>query len=213
MPIDSAGLESLLPPPDDAPGPGLTGGATADGLRFAGLELTGDATGARFLECVLADCDVAGVGFDRARLSTCLLTGLRSPNWSLIDAALLDVVVAGGRFGAVTAHGAGLTRVALEGVQVDYANLRGATLVDVTLTGCAVGELDLGGADLRDVRLVGCTVGSLVLGGARSRAVDLRGAAVQRLDGVTGLRGCTISSAQLVGWSAGMAAELGISVG
>ena len=213
MPIAAADLEALLPPLDDAPGSELTGGGTADGLRFAGAALTGDATGARFLECVLADCDVTGVVFDRARLSTCLLTALRAPNWALLDATLLDVAVVGGRFGALTAHGAGLTRVALQGVKIDFVDLRGATLVDVTLTGCTVGELDLSGADLRDVRLVDCTVGSLVLGGARNRGVDLRGAAIERLDGVADLRGCTISTAQLVAWSAGMAAELGIAVG
>jgi uncharacterized protein YjbI with pentapeptide repeats len=213
VPIVAADLLALLPEPDDAPGPELTGAATADGLRFAGLELTGDATGARFLECVLTDCDMAGVVFDRARLASCLLTDLRSPHWSLVDATLLDVVAVGGRFGALTAHGAELTRVGLEGVKVDFLDLRGATLVDVTLAGCTVGALDLSGADLRDVRLVDCTVGSLVLEGARNRAVDLRGAEVERLDGVADLRGCTISAEQLAGWAAGMAAELGIRVG
>jgi uncharacterized protein YjbI with pentapeptide repeats len=122
-------------------------------------------------------------------------------------------VVDGGRSGAVTAHGSDLTRVRLAGLKVDYLDLRNATLVDVTLAGCTVGELDLAGADLRDVRLPGSTVGSLVLDGARCRSVDLRGAEVTRLDGVAGLRGCTISPAQLVGWGPGMAAELGIAVG
>jgi uncharacterized protein YjbI with pentapeptide repeats len=212
VPIDAAALQALLPEPVDAPGPGLTGGSTADGLRFAGLELTGDATGARFLECELTDCDLAGVDFDRARLTSCLLGELRSPSWSLVDATLLDVVVTGGRFGALTAHGAGLTRVALDGVKVDFLDLRGATLVDVTLTGCTIGELDLSGADLRDVPLTGCTVSSLRLEGSRSRAVDLRGAGVERLDGVAGLRGCTISPAQLTGWAPALASELGIRV-
>jgi uncharacterized protein YjbI with pentapeptide repeats len=213
VPIDAEDLQALLPDLADAPGPELTGAGTADGLRFAGLELTGDATDARFLECVLTDCDLAGVVFDRARLASCLLTELRSPSWSLVDATLLDVVAAGGRFGALTAHCAELTRVALDGVKVDFLDLRGATLVDVTLTGCTIGELDLSGADLRDVRLVDCTVTSLVLEGSRSRSVDLRGAGVERLDGVAGLRGCTISSGQLTGWAAGLAAELGIRVG
>jgi uncharacterized protein YjbI with pentapeptide repeats len=212
VPIDADDLQALLPELTDAPGPELTGGGTADGLRFAGLELTGDATDARFLECELADCDLSGVVFDRARLAGCLLSEPRSPAWSLADATLLDVVAVGGRFGALTAHGATLTRVALDGVKVDYLNLRGATLVDVTLTGCRIGELDLSGADLRDVRLVDCEVTSLVLEGSRSRAVDLRGAGVARLDGVAGLRGCTISAAQLTGWAADLAAELGIRV-
>src|SRR3954447_22392375 len=213
VPIDAEDLRALLPDLDDAAGPQLTGAGTADGLRFAGLELTGDATGVRFLECELTDCDLAGVVFDRARLAGCLLTELRSPSWSLVDATLLDVVAVSGRFGALTAHGAELTRVALEGVKIDFLDLRGATLVDVTLTGCTVGELDLSGADLRDVRLVDCTVTSLVLEGTRNRAVDLRGADVERLDGVAALRGCTISSAQLTGWAAGMAVQLGIRVG
>lgn len=213
MPIDAADLEALLPPLDDAPGPELTGGGTADGLRFPGPALTGDATGARFLECVLTDCDLAGVPFDRARLATCLFTGPRSPAWSLVDATLLDVVVDGGRFGAITASGAGLTRVGLTEVKVDFLDLRGATLVDVQLTGCTIGELDASGADLRDLRLVDCTVGSLVLRQARNRDVDLRGAEVEQLDGVADLRGCTISPGQLTGWAAGLAAELGIRVG
>ena len=213
MPIDAESLRALLPELDDAPGPELAGGRTADGLRFADLELTGDATGARFLECELAACDLTGVGFDRARLASCLLTDLRAPGWTLVDATLLDVVAVGGRFGALTASGAELTRVALQEVKVDFLDLRGASLTDVTLTGCTVGELDVSGADLRDVRLVDCTVGSLVLQGARNRAVDLRGADVARLDGVTGLRGCTISTVQLTGWAAGLAAELGIRVG
>jgi uncharacterized protein YjbI with pentapeptide repeats len=213
VPIDADDVQALLPELDDAPGPELTGGGTADGLRFTGLELTGDATGARFLECVLTACDLSGVVFDRARLAGCLLTELRSPAWSLVDATWLDVVAVGGRFGALTAHGAALTRVGLAGVKVDFLDLRGATLVDVTLTGCTIGELDLGGADLREVRLVDCTIGSLVLAGARSRAVDLRGGGIERLDGIAALRGCTISTAQLTGWAAAMAAELGIGVG
>ena len=212
MPIDADRLRGLFPPTEDAPDPSLTPGATYDGLRFAGSELSGDASDAHLLECEVSGCDLAGVAFDRARLSTSLFSDLRSPAWSLVDATLLDVVVTGGRFGALTASGARLTRVALEALEVDFLDLRGAMLVDVTLTGCTIGELDLSGADLRDVRLVDCTVDSLVLGGSRSRAVDLRGAAVGALDGVPGLRGCTISDAQLTGWAPALAAELGIAV-
>src|SRR4051812_39794700 len=112
--MDAGQLEALLPPLDPAPGAELAGAGTADGVRFAALQLTGDATGARFLECVLTGCDLGEVPFDRARFTTCLLTDSRAATFSLVDAALLDVVVAGGRFGALTAHGSGLTRVRLQ---------------------------------------------------------------------------------------------------
>jgi uncharacterized protein YjbI with pentapeptide repeats len=216
VPIDDDDLTALLPELDPAPGPALIGGASYDGLRFAGLELTGDATGAHFLECELADCgldaDGDAVGFDRARLSTCRLAGLRATALSVVDVTWLDVVVAGGRIGALTAHGAGLTRVAFEGVTLDYLDLRGATLADVTVRDCRIRELDLTGAGLRDVRFETTTVASLVLAGARSRQVDLRGAEIGGLDGVAALAGCTISAAQLTAWSEALAVHLGISV-
>ena len=213
MPIDAADIEALLPPLDPAPGPHLDGAGTADGLRFSGLELTGDATGGRFLECVLERCDLAGVPFDGARLTSCLLTDVRSPAWSLVDATLLDVVVDGGRLGAVVAHGAELTRVQLAGLKLDLVDLGSARLADVTLTGCTIGELDLSSADLRDVRLVDCTVERLVVTGARCRPVDLRGAEITALDDVTALAGATISAAQLSAWAPALAAAAGLEVG
>jgi hypothetical protein len=94
VPIDADGFDALLPELDDAPGPELTGGGTADGLRFRGLELLGDATGARFLECELTECALDGVAFDRARLTTCRLGdcsawpgSTASPGWPAAPSA------------------------------------------------------------------------------------------------------------------------------
>lgn len=216
MPIDDEDLTALLPELDPAPGPELTSGGSYDGLRFAELELAGDATDARFLECELTGCDLdagGGVAFDRARLSTCRLAGLRATALSAVDGTWLDVVITGGRIGALTAHGAGLTRVALEGGTLDYLDLRGATLTDVTMRDCRIRELDLTDAVLRGLRFAGSTsIGSLVLRNARNTDVDLRGAEIGGLDGVAGLTGCTISPAQLTAWSEGLAASLGIRV-
>lgn len=212
MPIDADDLAALLPELDEAPGPELTGGGTSDGLRFAGLELTGDATGAHFLECELTECGLDGVPFDRARLATCRLADCNATEVSFVDATWLDVVVTGGRLGALTAHGGQWTRVLFRDVKADYLNLRGATVVDVGFTGCTIGELDLSGAELRQLRFSGTQIGSLVLDATRNRDVDLRGAEVARLDGVAGLPGCTISREQLMAWADGLAAHLGIRV-
>jgi hypothetical protein len=209
--VDAEELARLLPELDDGD-PELTGGASYDGLRFADLDLTGDATGARFLECHLTGCDLDGVDLQQARLSTVLLEDCRATAVSAVDGTWLDVVVAGGRLGALTAHGAGLTRVLLDGVKADYLDLRGGTATTLELRGCTVTELDLTGAQLRDVRLPGTSVGSLVLAGTRCRDVDLSGAEVERLDDVGSLAGCTISRGQLVAWAGGMATSLGIRV-
>ena len=118
------------------PGPELAGGAAYDGLRFAGLELTGDATDARFLECELTGCDLDGRGPAAGAAVHLPARDCRATAVSAVDGTWLDVVVTGGRLGALTAHGAGLTRVLLDGVKPDYLDLRGGTLTDVELRGC-----------------------------------------------------------------------------
>jgi uncharacterized protein YjbI with pentapeptide repeats len=209
--VDAEELTGLLPELEDG-GPELTGGAAYDGLHFADLDLAGDAAGARFLECRLTRCDLDGVDLQRARLSTVLVEDCRATAVSAVDGTWLDVVVAGGRLGALTAHGAGLTRVLLDGVKADYLDLRGGTATTVELRGCTIRELDLTGAELRDLRLPGTTLGSLVLAGTRCRDVDLSGAEIGTLDDVGALAGCTISRGQLVAWAEGFAGHLGIRV-
>ena len=209
--MDVAALLEPLPGLTDAGPSDLTSG-TADGLRFTELELTGDATGAALLECLLTDCALDGLGLTRARLATVGLLRCRSTELLAADGTWLDTVVEGGRFGAFTAHGARWTRVTLTGVRADYVNLRGATLVEVALVDCELGELDLGGADLRRVTVRGGELGTLHLSAARCRDVGLTGAGLPDLDGVTGLQGATISAAQLAGWSPGLAAHLGIRI-
>ena len=209
--MDVAELLAPLPPLTDA-GPHDLAGGTADGLRFAGLELVGDARDAQLLECLLEECSLDGLALARARLATTGLLNCRATELVAHDATWLDTVVEAGRYGAFTAHGAHWTRVTLTGVRADYVNLRGATLVEVRLVDCVLGELDLGGADLRRVTITGGEVGTLHLSGTRCRDVDLTGAGLPDLDGVTGLQGATISAAQLSGWAPGFAAHLGIRV-
>ena len=209
--MDVAELLAPLPALTDA-GPHELVGGTADGLRFADLELAGDATGSTVLECLLEGCALDGLQLARTRFSTVGLLRCRATELLAGDTTWLDSVVEGGRFGAVTAHGAAWTRVTLTGVRADYVNLRGAKLVEVALVDCVLGELDLGGADLRRVSVSGGELGTLHVSGATCREVDLTGAGLPALDGLTGLRGATISPAQLAGWSRGMAADLGIRV-
>ncbi|SDF71106.1 pentapeptide repeat-containing protein [Klenkia brasiliensis] len=207
--MDVAELLDPLPPLTDG-GPHDLAGGSADGLRFTDLEPTGEA--GQLLECLVEGCALDGLSLVRARLSTTGLLRCTATELLAHDGTWLDVVVEGGRYGALTAHGASWTRVTLTGVRADYVNLRGATLVEVEVVDCTLRELDLGGADLRRLRVTGGELGTLHLSGARCRDVDLTGAGLPDLDGVTGLRGATISAAQLVGWSGGMAAELGIRI-
>ena len=72
----------------------------SDRVRFTGLELSGDATGAHLLECLLADCALDGLLLQRARLATVGLLRCRATELLAADATWLDVVVEAGRLGA-----------------------------------------------------------------------------------------------------------------
>ncbi len=122
------------------------------------------------------------------------------------------MVVQGGRFGALAAPGARLTRVAMRTVRANYVNLRGAEITDLQLTGCRIEELDLGSAQVLRADLTGCDIDRLVLSEAVLKDVDLRGAELSTLEGVAALRGATISPFQLTRLAPAFAEQLGILV-
>ena len=129
MPMDDDELIALLPGLDPAPGPELHGAGSYDGVRFAGLALTGSASDARFLECGLTGCDLepTAPAWPSPRPPGHLPAGRTATpprsRRSTAPGSTSSSPAAGS--GALTAHGAGLTRVLFEGVTLDYLDLRG----------------------------------------------------------------------------------------
>ena len=120
----------------------------------------------------------------RARFNTCEFDELEASTLDVAESSWSDVAVQGGRFGALAAPGARLTRVAMRSVRANYVNLRGAEITDLQLTGCRIEELDLGSAQVLRADLAGCDIDRLVLSEAVLKDVDLRGAELSTLEGV-----------------------------
>jgi uncharacterized protein YjbI with pentapeptide repeats len=78
---------------------------------------------------------------------------------------------------------------------------------------CQLVEPDLSEASLTQVSFEGTRLVSPELGRATLRQVDLSAAELIGPRGLTGLRGATISTAQLIDLAPALAAELGIRVG
>lgn len=201
--------------------PALTSGSAADlctdadieALAFDTVDLQGlAADGARLLDCRLVACQLDDARLRRSRLSSCQLEGVTAAAADLVDSGWLDVVVRGGRIGALVAHGSNLMRVAFVGVRLDYVNLRGSTLAQVRLVDCRIGELDLGEADAAGITFEGCQVDRLVVTGATLKEVELTGADLEALEGVGSLSGATISQDQLTRLAPALAAHLGVKV-
>ncbi|WP_028472437.1 pentapeptide repeat-containing protein [Nocardioides alkalitolerans] len=192
----------------------LEPGADLEDVRFVDvrrplLELGGGS--------VVRGCELDGLAADELDLSSVRMTEtvvrrldvpvLRAPRGQL-----RDVEVHGGRVGSFEAFGSVWRGVHFVGCKLSFVNLRGAELLDVAFTDCRIDELDLVQLDARRVRFRDCRVGRLDVQQATLKHVDLRGAVLEEVVGPAGLRGATISAAQLDLLAPVLAAAAGITV-
>jgi uncharacterized protein YjbI with pentapeptide repeats len=189
---------------------------TAD-TDYDGEVLSGDLSGqsaanARFLECTFQRCDLSQVRAPRARFANTGMYAVHGAGVDLSETSWLDCVVQGARFGAVALYGAELRRVRFEGCKIEYLNARGASMTDVSFVDCQLVEPDFGEARLSGVDFSGSRVLGAVLGKASMERVDFRDAELTGPQGLTGLRGATISRLQLIDLGPAIAGELGITV-
>ncbi|MEV4613939.1 pentapeptide repeat-containing protein [Kitasatospora sp. NPDC049258] len=184
-----------------------------DTVLFDGLEQTGPAAGAGFLECAFTGAQFDGAKLRRSSFneawmhsSRLVATDFADSDWQ--DSALLGTVLAG-----VAWYGAALRRVVFRQCKLEAVNLRGATLRDVVFEDCLLRDVDFGEARMTDVAFPGSTLEEVRLGGAALTRTDLRGAVRLGLaDGHLGLRGALISTHQLFELAPQFAQALGIVV-
>ena len=184
-----------------------------DAVHFASLDFAGQAADdAAFLGCLLERCGLDGASIRRARISECLLDELRATSLDAADSVWRDSLVTVRRVGALLAIGATWSSVRVRGGRLDLVGLSGAKMAGVAFDGCSIGELDLGTTDARDLTLEGCQIELLDLTGARLVRADFTGATIGAVRGVEGLRGATITPAQLIDLAPQLAAHVGIKV-
>jgi uncharacterized protein YjbI with pentapeptide repeats len=102
--------------------------------------------------------------------------------------------------------------VRFEGCKVEFLNLRGATLREVSFVDCQLTEPDFAGATLTKVSFEGSRLLSPEFSQATMTSVDLSGADLVAPQGLSSLRGATISRLQLIDLADAFAAELGVTV-
>lgn len=184
-----------------------------DAVRFAGLDFTGQAADdAAFLGCWLERCSLDGVSMRRVRVSECRLDELRATSLDAADSIWRDTLVTVRRVGALLSTGGSWSSVRVRGGRLDLVDLSGATLTSVAFEGCVIGELDLGTVEARDLTLQDCEIELLDVTGSRLVRADLTGASIGAVRGVAGLRGATLTPAQVADLAPLMAAHLGIKV-
>lgn len=198
---------------DDGAPDEITTGETYDRVRFAEPTVKGrDLSGVTFSECELAGWEVRDAVFTESafletRISALFATGFRASR-----STFRQVEVDDARIGAVELMDSKLRSVVFTGVRLGFVNLRGAALTDVVFRECVLDGIDAGDATLTRVAFEDCRAAEIDLTRAKLKDVDLRGLQVERIRGLEGIAGATMSHLQVVALSEVFAAHLGVHV-
>ncbi|MNL67363.1 hypothetical protein D3C87_1919370 [compost metagenome] len=78
--------------------------------------------------------------------------------------------------------------------------------------GCVLNDVDFYEAQLKNVEFINCTISRITFANARMMHVDISGSDVEGVNGISSLRGVTISYEQLMQLAPSFAAEAGIKI-
>ncbi|WP_313813469.1 pentapeptide repeat-containing protein [Glutamicibacter sp.] len=188
----------------------LAGAGYIDALSFSGINDDFAADAARFEECSFNSLNAPTLSLRNARLIQCELTQVSAPVFQGAGVHLNDVRMSHSRFGSADAADSTWDSVVVENCKFGWLNLRGAKLRDVEFRNCQFDELDLG-ESLR-VRFTDCRTAVLAANQAKMNSVFLQGLDFATVDGITGLRGASISSLQLSGLAEQLASHAGLKI-
>lgn len=182
-------------------------------LRFDATALDGrDLAGISFSECEFLGVSAHETDLRAATFVDVKVHRLNAPILSAPRSTLRSVIIEGSRIGSAELYEASMRSVHFVGCKLGYLNLRGANLQDVQFTGCSIDELDLGGASVTRLAFDETETRVLDVTRATLADVDLRGLQFRQVNGLDGLKGSTMSSAQVTDLAAMFAAKIGIDI-
>lgn len=187
-------------------------GAESFQVRWTTLEAVTDAAHSEIAECALDEVTVERLDVTGASLVDVEVSDLRATAVVGRAARLRRARFTGGRIGTLDLADADIDEVELRGIRIDYLSLAGARVEDLVISGCTIGTLDVPQARLSRVAFHDSRADEVDTRGVRCEHVDLRGLdAVSYLD-PAGLRGATLSPAQIEQLAPALAAALGIRI-
>jgi uncharacterized protein YjbI with pentapeptide repeats len=156
---------------------------------------------------VTREWTAAGASVVGSLLEQIEVVGLNAP-----ESGWWNVELTGSRIGSAELYDSSWRNVSFTRCKLGYLNLRGAKLTDVRFTDCVISDLDLIRATATRVAFTGTRIDRLEASGAKLVDLDLRGALLADIGTLEGLKGATITLAQLLDLAPAMAARLGITV-
>jgi uncharacterized protein YjbI with pentapeptide repeats len=166
----------------------------------------------RLQRCRLTSVSVAGAHFTNLELRDVIANALDGVGTRLGAARLTRVELRDCRLSGIDFAEATLRHVVFHSCRLDAANFRMVDAEHVVFAECELRDADFGQARLHNVRFTSSQLDAVDFSNARCEAVDLRGARVERITGVTGLRGAIIGVDQVLPLAPAVFSDLGISI-
>lgn len=165
-----------------------------------------------WVSCELASCVLASTSWTRARFADTLFDDCDLANARLERSAAHRVVLERSRLTGLDASGSDLLDVDARHATADRSSWRGASVERARFEDCGLASSDWTGARLRDVSFIRCDLTGADFTAATMERVSFEACVLAGLNGVDGLRGARVDSANLVDLAAMLAGALGIEI-
>ncbi len=199
-------------PLDTAPPP------LADGGAWSGV----DAGPERSFDGVLDDYEIAASRLRGVRLTGAVLEGGRWADVELEDCELSGTTLEGTvlarvvfrrcRMSGMIAIGVKAKDVMFTDCRIDGVNFRGSTFERCAFDACDLSRADFYGARLAPATVRRCSLIEADFSKAQCEGLDVRGSDLTGVTGASSLRGCTMTTDQMIPLGLALVADLGVRV-
>ncbi len=143
-------------------------------------------------DVVISGCELAGSNFAESGWRSALISRSRCSGAQLYKSSLKDVV--------------------FQECKLDLVNFRYSKLENVIFRDCLLDDTDFYCAQLKNVEFDNCTIVKIEVSSVKMKDVDFTSSELGIFKGISGLKGATINSLQLINLAPFMAQEMEIIV-
>jgi uncharacterized protein YjbI with pentapeptide repeats len=191
----------------------LENGITIESVKVVGASwVTQTARRATFDVVHLVDPDLTSAKLRDSGWSDVVVEGGEMSGLDITGSSWRRVAVSRARLSGIIFAEAQLGSITITDAKLDLANFRFATLKQVEFIRCSFTDADFAAAKLESVTFTDCQLAGCDFAGMTAKNVDLTSSAVERVNGVSGLRGVTLTYEQMISLVPELAADLGIKI-
>jgi uncharacterized protein YjbI with pentapeptide repeats len=156
--------------------------------------------------------DVSAVNMDKLQTTITVYKNVDFSGSKFPNSSWRNVQILSSRCGGVQMQHSSLKNVKIMHSKLEIANFRYCKLENVLFEGCLLDDIDFYGSTLKNVEFKDCTISLITFAAAKMNNVDLTNSTIESINGLSSIKGATISYDQLLQFAPNLAAEAGIKV-